>query len=104
MLQATVSEDAVTLNKSALTDAVSQRLNIPKKEAKLFVEAIFETIQTTLIEGEEVKITHFGKFSVRDKHARSGRNPQTGEAIVVAARKVVTFKPSQHLRESISQA
>lgn len=70
-----------------------------KKEAADLVELVFETIKETLGRGERVKISGFGNFVLRDKRARQGRNPQTGETITIAARRVLNFKASQVLKD-----
>jgi len=69
-----------------------------KKEAADVVEALFDTIKDTLEKGQKIKISGFGNFVVRDKKARAGRNPQTGQEITISARRVLTFKPSQVLK------
>ena len=66
------------------------------------VETVFDTIKETLEKGEKIKISGFGNFVVRDKNARAGRNPQTGEEITISARRVLTFKPSQVLKNALN--
>ena len=73
-----------------------------KKEAADVVEAVFELMKNTLAEGEKIKISGFGNFVVREKKARIGRNPQTGEEITISARRVLTFKPSQVLKNILN--
>ena len=73
-----------------------------KKEAAATVETVFNTIKETLEEGEKIKVSGFGNFVVRDKSARVGRNPQTGEEITISARRVLTFKPSQVLKNVLN--
>src|SRR5262249_3126362 len=73
-----------------------------KKEAAKIVETVFDTIKETLERGEKIKISGFGNFVVRDKNARVGRNPQTGEEITISARRVLTFKPSQVLKNVLN--
>ncbi|POB15469.1 integration host factor subunit alpha [Halobacteriovorax sp. DA5] len=73
-----------------------------KKEASDLVDLVFKVIKDTLARGEKVKISGFGNFSIRDKASRVGRNPQTGEAMEISARRVLTFKPSQVLKEDIT--
>ena len=67
------------------------------------VDEVFEIIQDTLINGEEVKIANFGNFEVRQKKSRKGRNPQTGEALEISARKVLSFKPSVMLKRELNR-
>ena len=66
------------------------------------VETVFDTIKETLERGEKIKISGFGNFVVRDKNARAGRNPQTGQEITISARRVLTFKPSQVLKNALN--
>jgi integration host factor subunit alpha len=73
-----------------------------KKEAAEIVETVFDTIKETLERGEKIKISGFGNFVVRDKNARVGRNPQTGKEITISARRVLTFKPSQVLKNALN--
>jgi integration host factor subunit alpha len=87
-----------TLTKADIVESVHKKTGFSKKDATILVERIFETIKHTLESGEHVKISGFGKFEVRQKRARRGRNPQTGSAIEISARRVLTFKPSQILR------
>ncbi|MCB9541765.1 MAG: integration host factor subunit alpha [bacterium] len=73
-----------------------------KKDSAEIVEMVFEAIKETLEQGEKIKISGFGNFVVRQKKERTGRNPQTGEEIRIAPRKVLTFKPSQVLKNAIN--
>ena len=73
-----------------------------KKEAADVVELVFEMMKDTLAEGEKIKISGFGNFIVRDKNPRPGRNPQTGEQIMIEARRVLTFKPSNVLKAALN--
>lgn len=91
------------MTKADLVDAVFQRVGFSKKESAQIVEHVFDTIKETLETGETIKISGFGNFVVRDKRARIGRNPQTGEEIEISARRVLTFKPSQVLRNALKE-
>jgi len=88
--------DAVT--KAELTEVLFQELGLNKREAKDLVEQFFEEIIASLVTGNEVKLSGFGNFELRDKDQRPGRNPKTGEAIPISARRVVTFKAGQKLK------
>ena len=90
------------MTKADIIEALHQKVGYSKKEAADLVEMIFDTIKETLARGEKIKISGFGNFVVRDKKERVGRNPQTGEAIKISARRVLTFKPSQVLREDVN--
>jgi integration host factor subunit alpha len=72
-------------------------------QSATYVEVVIDTIKTTLADGEDVLVSGFGKFSVRDKKARFGRNPVTGEKLLLDARRVVTFKPSTMMKEQVNK-
>jgi len=90
------------MTKADIIEAVYEQIGFSKKEAAEVVELVFETMKETLTEGEKIKISGFGNFVVRPKRARTGRNPQTGEQITISARRVLTFKPSQVLKDSLN--
>jgi len=94
----------MALTKVDLVEKMITELNITRSEAFKFVDLIFETIKEKLEEGTHVKISGFGNWLVKSKHARMGRNPQTGTSMEISARKVVTFKPSQVLRDLINES
>ncbi len=76
---------------------------LSKKEASDLVDAVFDTIKRALERGEPVKLSGFGNFTVRVKQSRPGRNPKTGESIEIAARRVLSFKPSMILKKTLNQ-
>jgi integration host factor subunit alpha len=87
------------MTKADIIESVYEKVGgFSKKEAAEIVEAVFSSIKDTLERGEKIKISAFGNFVVRDKKERIGRNPQTGEEIKIAARRVLNFKPSQVLK------
>ncbi len=90
------------MTKADIVEAIYQKIGFSKKEAADLVELVFDSIKGTLSRGEKIKISGFGNFVVREKRARTGRNPQTGDAIEITARKVLTFKPSQVLRSEVN--
>lgn len=92
------------MTKADIIEAIYQKVGYSKKDAADLVELIFNLIKETLSKGEKIKISGFGNFVVRDKRSRTGRNPQTGEAIQISARRVLTFKPSQVLRADVNTA
>lgn len=92
----------MSLTKARLAENISERLCIPKAEASDLMELVLQIMKDTLELGEELKISGFGKFSVKKKNPRRGRNPQTGESIALAHRQVVTFKASNLLRAAIN--
>lgn len=94
----TPTGDTPTLTKAELAELLFDSVGLNKREAKDMVEAFFEVIRDALENGESVKLSGFGNFQLRDKPQRPGRNPKTGEAIPIAARRVVTFHASQKLK------
>ena len=92
-----------TLTKADLVERIYERVGCSKKEATEVVEAVFELMKKRLEGGEKVKISGFGNFVVRGKNARKGRNPQTGQEILLEARRVLTFKPSLVLKNTLNE-
>lgn len=90
-----------TLTKAELSDLLFEVVGLNKREAKEIVDIFFEEIREALIDGKAVKLSGFGNFQLRDKPQRPGRNPKTGEAIPIAARRVVTFHASQKLKSFV---
>ena len=94
------------MTKADIIESVYERLrphgSYSKRDAADIVESVFETMKDTLGKGEKIKISGFGNFVVRDKRERVGRNPQTGEQIMISARRVLTFKPSQVLKNALN--
>ena len=87
-----------TLTKAELAELLFERLGLNKRESKDMVEAFFDIVHSTLVAGEDVKLSGFGNFNIRQKAPRPGRNPRTGEAIPIKARQVVTFHASHKLK------
>ncbi len=94
----------MTLTKADLINKLYESEVLSKSQAVEAVETVIEIIKETLENGENVLISGFGKFTVKDKKARRGRNPHTGEELILAPRRVVTFKPSGVLRKKINKA
>ena len=92
----------MTLTKADIADTISDHVGYTKRESLKVVDQLFEYIKNSLESGEDVLISGFGKFSVKDKRARKGRNPQTGDPLLLSPRKVVTFKYSGKLRDVIN--
>jgi len=92
------------MTKADIVTCIYEKVGFPKKEATEIVETAFEIIKSCLQNGEKVKISGFGNFVINSKKPRKGRNPQTGDQIVIVARKVLTFKPSQILKKTINNA
>jgi len=89
------------MNKTELVTKVAEMTELTKKDATKAVDAVFESISEALQEGDKVQIIGFGNFEVRERAARKGRNPQTGEEIEISASKVPAFKPGKALKEGI---
>ena len=91
----------MTLTKSDIVENLNNEIGLNKREAKELVDMLFNDIKNLLSEGHEVKLSGFGNFQLRDKSSRPGRNPRTGEDVEISARRVVTFKSGQKLKESV---
>ncbi|MGR9036614.1 MAG: integration host factor subunit alpha, partial [Gammaproteobacteria bacterium] len=91
----------MALTKADFAERLFDELGLNKREAKDIVELFFEEIKRSLEKGEQVKISGFGKFELRDKNSRPGRNPKTGEEIPITARRVVTFRSGQKLKARV---
>ena len=91
------------MTKVDIVSSVYEKVGFSKKEAVRVVEDIFDIMKETLERGEKIKISGFGNFVVRKKRTRRGRNPQTGDDIEITARKILTFKPSQVLKNDLNR-
>ena len=95
------SLETPALTKAQLAELLFEQIGLNKRESKDMVDAFFNLVSASLVNGQDVKITGFGNFQIRTKAPRPGRNPRTGEAIPIDARRVVTFHASQKLKEQI---
>ncbi len=93
----------MNLNRAELVTAIAGKSGLQKKDADRAVGAMFEVIEEALAQGDKVVISGFGSFEVRDRAARTGRNPQTGQEIQIAATKVPVFKAGKTLREAVQE-
>ena len=91
------------MTKADLVDSIYEKIGLSKKESIQIVELVFEIMRSELEKGHKVKISGFGNFNVRDKNIRRGRNPQTGDAIEISARSVLTFKASPVLKKALNE-
>lgn len=89
------------MNKTDLINEVAETAELSKKDATKAVDALFDAIQNTLAKGDKVQLIGFGNFEVRERSARKGRNPQTGEEIEIGASKVPAFKPGKALKDAV---
>ncbi len=92
----------MSLTKIDIIESAYEQLDIPKKDCTSIVESLFDLIKEDLGKGHDVMISGFGKWTVKAKKKRRGRNPQTGEVLTIDARRVVTFKPSTVLKDAIN--
>lgn len=93
---------AKTLTRMDLSEAVFREVGLSRNESADLVETVLELMSSALVRGEQVKISSFGTFSVRDKNARIGRNPKTGEEVPITPRRVLTFRPSNLTKERVA--
>ena len=91
-----------TLTRMDLSEAVFREVGLSRNESADLVETVLELMSSALVRGEQVKISSFGTFSVRDKNARVGRNPKTGEEVPITPRRVLTFRPSHLMKERVA--
>jgi len=91
----------MALTKAEVAEHLYEKVGLNKRDAKDMVEIFFEEIRETLESGEQVKLSGFGNFDLREKSERPGRNPKTGQDIPISARKVVTFRPGQKLKSRV---
>ncbi|MDH5424554.1 MAG: integration host factor subunit alpha [Gammaproteobacteria bacterium] len=91
----------MALTKAEMAECLFDELGLNKREAKELVELFFEEVRDALIKGNHVKLSGFGNFALRDKSPRPGRNPKTGKEIPICARRVVTFRPGQKLKQRV---
>ncbi len=90
------------MTKADIVDTVYQKVGFSKRESAEIVETVFEIMKATLERSENIKISGFGSFVIRQKRTRRGRNPQTGREMEITPRKVLTFKPSMVLRKQLN--
>lgn len=90
------------MTKADIAEKIQETTTLNKKESAELLEVVFSIMKQTLESGEKIKVAGFGNFEVKQKKDRKGRNPQTGESITIEARKILSFKPSNILRQSIN--
>ncbi|SHE61507.1 integration host factor subunit alpha [Loktanella atrilutea] len=91
-----------TLTRMDLSDAVHTQVGLSRNESAELVESVLQHMSDALVAGEQVKISSFGTFSIRDKAARVGRNPKTGEEVPIHPRRVLTFRPSHLMKDKVA--
>jgi len=93
---------STTLTRMDLSEAVFREVGLSRNESAQLVETVLEEMSDALVRGEQVKISSFGTFSVREKTARIGRNPKTGEEVPISPRRVLTFRPSHLMKDRVA--
>ncbi len=91
----------MTITKNTLVEMLHNEVGLNKREAKEFIEMFFESLKKNLEDGNDIKISGFGNFTLREKNARPGRNPKTGEEVLIKERRVVTFKSGLKLKNKL---
>jgi integration host factor subunit alpha len=94
---------AKTVTRADLVEALASRTNMQRADANRLLTRMLDMVQDALVEGDTVKLSRFGNFNVRTKRQRIGRNPKTGEEVPITPRRVVTFRPSQMLRDFVEK-
>jgi integration host factor subunit beta len=92
------------MTKAELVEEVSEKTGLPKKQAEIVVNTVFESIVETLKTGEKIELRGFGSFRIRQRDSRTGRNPKTGDKVDVPAKRIPYFKPGKELRELLNTA
>jgi len=90
------------ITRKDLARAINEKMGFSQRSAEEIVDTVFSTMKSTLLDGESIKLVHFGTLSVKKKSPRRGRNPRTGDAMEISSRSMVTFKPSKGLRMKIN--
>ncbi len=97
------NEKQRNLTRKELSEDLANKLGFSQSNCSQLVDSFLETIKNSMLEGESVKLVHFGTFTVRDKSPRRGRNPRTGETITIKKRQAISFRPSKKLREQVNE-
>jgi len=92
------------ITRKDLARAINEKMGFSQRSAEEIVDAVFSTMKSALLNGESIKLVHFGTLSVRKKSPRRGRNPRTGDAMEISSRSMVAFKPSKGLRMKINNS
>lgn len=95
-------ENNNNLTRKELTETLASKLGFSQSNCSLIVDTFLDGIKQTMLEGESIKLVHFGTFTVRDKSPRRGRNPRTGDTITIKKRQAISFRPSKKLRELVN--
>ena len=96
------SDNNNNLTRKELTETIANKLGFSQSSCSLLVDSFFESMKQTMVEGQSIKLVHFGTFTVRNKSPRRGRNPRTGDSITIKKRQAISFRPSKKLREQVN--
>jgi integration host factor subunit alpha len=97
-----MNENGNNLTRKELTETLAERLGFSQSSCSLIVDSFFDNMKQIMVDGQSIKLVHFGTFTVRNKSPRRGRNPRTGDTITIKKRQAISFRPSKKLREQIN--
>jgi integration host factor subunit alpha len=97
-----MNENGNNLTRKELTETLAERLGFSQSSCSLIVDSFLDNMKQTMVDGQSIKLVHFGTFTVRNKSPRRGRNPRTGDTITIKKRQAISFRPSKKLREQIN--
>lgn len=97
-----MNENSNNLTRKELTETLAERLGFSQTSCSMIVDSFLDNMKQTMVEGQSIKLVHFGTFTVRNKSPRRGRNPRTGDSITIKKRQAISFRPSKKLREQIN--
>lgn len=97
-----MNENGNNLTRKELTETLAERLGFSQTSCSLIVDSFLDNMKQTMVDGQSIKLVHFGTFTVRNKSPRRGRNPRTGDTITIKKRQAISFRPSKKLREQIN--
>ncbi len=97
-----MNENGNNLTRKELTETLAERLGFSQSSCSLIVDSFLDNMKQTMVDGQSIKLVHFGTFTVRNKRPRRGRNPRTGDTITIKKRQAISFRPSKKLREQIN--
>jgi len=97
-----MNENSNNLTRKELTETLAERLGFSQTSCSMIVDSFLDNMKQTMVDGQSIKLVHFGTFTVRNKSPRRGRNPRTGDSITIKKRQAISFRPSKKLREQIN--
>ncbi len=97
-----MNDNSNNLTRKELTETLAERLGFSQSSCSQIVDSFLDNMKQTMVDGQSIKLVHFGTFTVRNKSPRRGRNPRTGDTITIKKRQAISFRPSKKLRELIN--